>query len=172
MTRSRTASTPWLLIPGLAIAAAAGVAGPAAPASAAVTSGPSFIDTDLAGPPAAPSMVFTGAVSQPLSGTLPGSAAGPGASGIPVTFSVSNANMLPPGVAVDPSGVVTGIPTADGVYGVGVSACDTEGCTPGVVTFTIAPDQAPCDNQKAAGLGGTLGSATLALALGTIRVLT
>jgi hypothetical protein len=171
MTRSHTAIAPWLLIPGLAFAVIAGAA-PAeastAPGRTAVlstaTSGGGMIDTNLSGPPADPSMVFTGTVNQPLAGSLPGSSAAIG-----VSFTVTNATMLPPGLRIGSSGTVTGIPTADGIYTAGVTACDTLGCTPGSVTFTIAPDQAPCDNQP--GLPST-GSAAVALSLGAIRVTT
>lgn len=165
MTRSRTALR-WLLVPGLALGVALlASAGPVANAAPR----PSFIYTNLAGPPPAPSTVFTGAVSQPLSGSLPGSG---GSAGPAETFTVSNPNMLPPGVAIDAGGVVNGIPTADGIYGASVTACGTQGCTPGVVTFTIAPDQAPCDNQSVVFGLGSLGSAALAVALQNIRLLT
>jgi hypothetical protein len=49
------------------------------------------------------------------------------------------------------------------------AACDPLGCTPGDVTFTIAPDQAPCDNQPSKGAGNP-GSATVALAVANIQV--
>jgi hypothetical protein len=122
------------------------------------------IDTNLAGPPADPSMVFTGTANQPLGGRLPGNSAA-----LPVSFTVTNAGLLPPGVTIDRADLVTGIPTADGVYGVTVTACDPLGCTPGDVTFTIAPDQAPCDNQPSKGAGNP-GSATVALAVANIQV--
>jgi hypothetical protein len=168
MTRSHTAIAPWLLIPGLAFAVIAGAApaeastGPARTAQAGTAQAGGMIDTNLSGPPADPSMVFTGTVNQPLAGSLPGSSAAIG-----VSFTVTNANALPPGLRIGSTGTVTGIPAADGVYTAGVTACDTLGCTPGSVTFTIAPDQAPCDNQP--GLPST-GSATVALSRPAIRV--
>jgi hypothetical protein len=151
MARSRIGIAPWLIVPGLALGATAGLA--VSPAMAATD--PSTIDTDLAGPPADPSMVFTGTASQPLAGSLPGSSAP-----IPVTFIVTNPDMLPPGVAVGSTGTVTGIPAADGIYAAGVKACDVLGCTSGTLTFSVSPDPA----------SGAIGSATVALSLQTIRV--
>jgi hypothetical protein len=121
---------PGLMASGLALAA---IAGPAVPSAMAGT-GPSVIGTDLAGPPADPSMVFTGPASQPLAGSLPGSSAP-----IPVSYTVTNARMLPPGIAIGTAGAVTGIPAADGIYGVSVTACNMFGCTPGTVTFAVGP---------------------------------
>jgi Putative Ig domain len=166
MTHSHTAPW-WLLVPGLALGFAfVAFTGPAADAA----TGPDVIGTNLrSGPPTAPSAVFTGAASQSLSGSLPGS---DGASGEAETFTVPDPGMLPPGVAIDPAGLVHGIPAADGVYGVSVSACDTQGCTPGVVTFMIAPDPAPCGNQPLVSGLGSLGSAAVAVALQNIRLLT
>jgi hypothetical protein len=168
MTSTRIGIAPWLMASGLAFGAFAGTA---PPAGAATSTGPAAtaaigttIDTNLAGPPAGPSMVFTGTANQPLGGTLPGSSAA-----IPVSFTVTNAGLLPPGVAINAAGTVTGIPTADGVYAATVTACDALGCTPGTVTFAIAPDQAPCDNQPPAG-PVSLGSAAIALAVANLRV--
>jgi hypothetical protein len=127
MTR-RIGITPWLMASGLALAAIAGLA--VSPAMAGT--GPSVIDTDLAGPPADPSMVFTGSAGQPLAGSLPGSSVP-----VPVSYTVTNARMLPPGIVIGPGGAVTGVPATDGVYGAGVTACNVIGCTPGTVTFAV-----------------------------------
>ena len=106
-------------------------------------------ETILGNAPAGPSELFTGVADQPLSGGLPGSSAAN-----PPAFTVTNPALLPPGVAVSGTGLVHGIPTADGTYVAGVSACGPSGCTPGTLTFTIAPDQAPCDNQPGGGQPG------------------
>jgi hypothetical protein len=109
----------------------------------------------LAASPLIPNLLVNGTVNQPVSGTMPGSTDGT------TTFTVTSPNLMPPGIAVTPGGAVTGIPTADGVYGVTVTACSTAGCTPGTVTFTIAPDAAPCDNQPGmASSPGSIGTAT------------
>jgi hypothetical protein len=120
----------WLMASGLALAAIAGLA--VSPAMAGT--GPSVIDTDLAGPPADPSMVFTGSAGQPLAGSLPGSSAP-----IPVSYTVTNARMLPPGIAIGSAGAVTGTPATDGIYRVSVTACNMFGCAPGTVTFAVGP---------------------------------
>jgi hypothetical protein len=160
MTRMRlrlTETTPrlaWLAVPALAAIA---LAGPAAGSAAAAA--PASVAAASAAAPAAPpvpNLLLNGTVNQPLAGELPGSGSST------ATFTVTSPNLMPPGVVVTPSGTITGIPTADGVYGVAVSACGTSGCTPGTVTFMIAPDAAPCDNQP--GLtpaDGSLGTATV-----------
>ena len=187
MTRSRIGFAPWLIVLGVALAVivgpavspaaaaispAATIPAPTSPAAVGLAALPaSTIDTNLAGPPADPSMVFTGTAHQPLAGSLPGSSAP-----IPASFAVTDPNMLPPGVFINPAGTVTGIPTADGIYAVGITACDTLACTPGSVTFAIAPDQAPSDQQSDKQPGSSksawpgIGSATVALALQTIRL--
>ena len=124
----------WLAVPPLA---AMTLAGPAAGWAAAATPLPAAV----AGAPLVPNLLLNGTVNQPVSRTLPGSAAGQ------TTYTVTSPSLMPPGIVVTPGGGITGIPTADGVYGVSVTACSTSGCTPGTVTFTIAPDAAPCDNQ-------------------------
>jgi hypothetical protein len=159
MTRTErvglTGVTRWLAVPLLAAGA---LAGPATGSAAAATSGSGAVSgsgatTDA---PVTPNLLLSGTVNQPLSGALPGSAAGL------VTFTVTSPNLMPPGVAVTPTGTVTGIPTADGIYGVSVTACSTAGCTPGTITFTIAPDAAPCDNQpNMTPSPGSLGTATV-----------
>jgi hypothetical protein len=136
-SRSPRLAAPSLPVTALAVTALAvmglavmGLAGPAAgSASAAVV----------------PNLLLNGTVNQPVSGKLPGSG----------TFTVTSPNLVPPGIVITPAGAITGIPTADGIYGVAVSECGTSGCTPGTVTFTIAPDAAPCDNQP------SIGSATV-----------
>ena len=149
MTRMRlrlTGIAPWLAVPLLA---AMTLAGPAALAAAPVPGAGS-------GSPLVPNLLVNGTVNQPVSGTMPGSADGT------TTFTVTSPALMPPGIVLTPSGAVTGIPTADGVYGVTVSACSTSGCTPGTATFTIAPDAAPCDNQPGMTPSpGSIGTATV-----------
>jgi len=54
---------------------------------------------------------------------------------LPVTFAASP---LPPGLSVDgASGVISGVPTAPGVYPVTVSATNPAGSIPATVTFTV-----------------------------------
>ena len=62
-------------------------------------------------------------------------------------FTVTDAATLPPGITIGASGAITGIPAADGIYTASVTACNPAGCTPGYITFTIAPDQGPCNHQ-------------------------
>jgi hypothetical protein len=149
MTRMRLTRTGirwWLAVPPLAVIA---LAGPAAGSAAAAA--PSHH-----GAPLVPNLLLNGTVNQPVSGTLPGSAAGG------TTYTVTSPALMPPGIVVTPGGAVTGIPTADGVYGVSVTACGASGCTPGTVTFTIAPDAAPCDNQpNMTPSPGSIGTATV-----------
>jgi large repetitive protein len=142
---------------GVPALAAAMLAGPAAgSAAAAAPIAPGFT-TAAAGAPAVPNLLLNGTVNQPVSGKLPGSGNGT------TTFTVTTPNLMPPGITVTPGGLITGIPTADGIYGVTVSACGTSGCTPGTATFTIAPDAAPCDNQpNMTPSPGSLGIATVA----------
>jgi hypothetical protein len=118
--------------------------------------GPGAGTAAAASVPVVPNLLLNGTVNQPLSGTLPGSdSAG-------TTFTVTSPSLMPPGIDVTPAGGVTGIPTADGIYGVTVTACGPDGCTPGTITFTIAPDTAPCDNQpNITQPPGSLGTATV-----------
>jgi hypothetical protein len=115
--------TAAYLVAGISLAA---LAGPASGIAVAVTG------------PADPSSAFSGTVNQPVTGSLPGASA--------ATFSVTDATLLPPGMKITAAGTVTGIPTADGIYSVPVSACVATLCAAGTVSFTIAPDTAPCDN--------------------------
>jgi hypothetical protein len=128
------------------------LAGPAA--GSALAAAPASVAGS--GAPLVPNLLVNGTVNQPVSGTMPGSASGS------ATFTVTSPALMPPGIVVTPGGAVTGIPTADGVYGVSVTACSTSGCTPGTVTFTIAPDAAPCDNQPGmTPSAGSIGTATV-----------
>jgi large repetitive protein len=128
---------PGLTVPLLALAAIAGPAVSPAAASTGAAATAASLDT----PPLAPNAMFAGTASEPLSGVLPGSSAA-----IPEVFTVLNSGTLPPGVIVTTTGAVTGIPTADGIYTATVTACDSDGCTHGLVTFNIAPNLAPCDH--------------------------
>jgi hypothetical protein len=129
---TRTAGyAPWFLGAGISLAA---LAGPASGQAAAATG------------PADPSAVFGGTVNQPITGSLPGATA--------ATFSITDPTLLPPGMSITATGTVTGIPAADGIYSVPVSACVATLCAAGTVSFTIAPDTAPCDNAPP--LSGTL----------------
>jgi len=150
MTRRRLTLTGmrwWLAVPPLAAMA---LAGPAAGSAAAAA----LLPAD--GAPLVPNLLLNGTVNQPVSSELPGSAAGA------TTFTVTSPSLMPPGIVVTPGGTITGIPTADGVYGVSVTACSTSGCTPGTVTFMLAPDAAPCDNQpNMTPSPGSIGTATV-----------
>jgi hypothetical protein len=95
-------------------------------------------------PPADPTMTLDGSANAPVSGTLPGSAAA-----APSTFTVTDPTQLPPGVSIDASGNLMGIPAAAGTYPIPVKACNATGCTTGTVTLTIGPDQTPCDQNPA-----------------------
>jgi hypothetical protein len=144
-----TGITTWLAVPPLVAMALAGPAVGSAAAAAPADRGM----------PVVPNLVLNGTVNQPVANQLPGSANGM------TTFTVTSPSLMPPGVVVTPTGAITGIPTADGIYGVAVSACSSSGCTPGTVTFTIAPDAAPCDNQPnmtpSAGPFGSIGTAAV-----------
>jgi hypothetical protein len=152
MTRMRlrvTGIAPWLAVLPLA---AITLAGPAAGSAAAAVR---VLGAGADGP-AVPNLLVNGTVNQPVSSTMPGSTGGT------TTFTVTSPALMPPGIVVTPGGTVTGIPTADGIYGVAVTACSTSGCTPGTVTFTIAPDAAPCDNQPGmTASAGSIGTATV-----------
>jgi hypothetical protein len=159
MTRMRlrtaeiTVVTRRLAVPALAALILAGPAAGSAAAAAPIAPG---FTTAAAHAPAVPNLLVNGTVNQPVSGQLPGSGNGT------TTFTVATPNLMPPGVTVTPGGTITGIPTADGVYGVTINACSTSGCTAGTATFTIAPDAAPCDNQpNMTPLPGSLGAATV-----------
>jgi hypothetical protein len=95
-------------------------------------------------PPADPTMTLSGSASAPISGTLPGSAAA-----APSTFTVTSPSQLPPGVSIDPSGNLMGIPSTAGTYPIPVKACNATGCTTGTVTITVGPDQSPCAQKPA-----------------------
>jgi hypothetical protein len=90
-------------------------------------------------PPADPTLTLSGSANAPISGTLPGSAAA-----APSTFTVTDPSQLPPGVSIDPSGNLMGIPTAAGNYTIPVKACNATGCSTGSVALSIGPDQSPC----------------------------
>jgi hypothetical protein len=96
-------------------------------------------------PPADPTMSLNGSVNAPISGTLPGSQAA-----APSTFTVTNPAQLPPGVSIDASGNLMGIPASAGNYPIPVKACNATGCTTGTVTLAIGPDQSPCDQDETA----------------------
>ncbi len=131
MTASRSVAAPCLAIAWMTLGAVA-----ATPAIAA----------EPAGPPRNPSLMLNGTALQPLSSLLPGGASRDVAVS-PVRFTVANAATLPPGITISASGAITGVPAADGTYTASVTACTSQGCTPGYVTFTIAPDQAPCRHR-------------------------
>jgi large repetitive protein len=150
MTRAGiTVVTRRLAVPAVA---ALVLAWPAAGSAAAATG----ITVATGGAPAVPNLLVNGTVNQPVSSRLPGSGNGT------TTFTVTTPNLMPPGIVVTPAGAVTGIPTADGIYGVTVTACSAAGCTSGTATFTITPDAAPCDNQpNMTPSPGSLGTATV-----------
>jgi hypothetical protein len=95
-------------------------------------------------PPADPAMSLPGSVGAPLNWPLPGSA---GAA--PSTFTVTDPTKLPPGVSIDASGNLMGIPSTAGTYAIPVKACNSVGCTTGTVTLAIGPDQSPCSQNPA-----------------------
>jgi large repetitive protein len=73
------------------------------------------------GMPVVPNLLLNGTVNQPVANELPGSGNGM------TTFTVTSPSLMPPGVVVTPAGAITGIPTADGIYGVAVSARSSSG---------------------------------------------
>jgi hypothetical protein len=96
--------------------------------------------------PADPTMTLPASANAPVSATLPGSAAAS-----PSTFTVTDPGKLPPGVSIDASGNLMGIPSAAGTYTVPVKACNAAGCATGTgtVSLTIGPNQSPCDSKPA-----------------------
>jgi hypothetical protein len=89
----------------------------------------------LTSPPPGPATV-----GQPYSHTFTSSFGFP-----PPTFTVSSGS-LPPGLSLSPAGVLSGTPTARGIYGP-IEVCATNGsATPGCQTFTLSvsgPDAVP-----------------------------
>ncbi|MDF2708814.1 MAG: hypothetical protein K0R62_4466 [Nonomuraea muscovyensis] len=80
-------------------------------------------------------LTFPGRVGMRLDGHI-GVEGGP--SGVPPTFTVTNARTLPRGVSIGPDGQVGGIPTAAGVSRVPVRICVAGNCSGVVVTLFIA----------------------------------
>jgi uncharacterized repeat protein (TIGR01451 family) len=87
-------------------------------------------------------------VAQPYSQAITASGGQP-----PVTFSLA-VGPLPPGLQFTPSGVITGTPTAKGVYSFKVSAVDTNGCG-GSAYYTISVECPTITLSPASLPGGT-----------------
>lgn len=66
---------------------------------------------------------FKGVVGQPLTGDI-GITGGKGA---PYTVVDADVTQLPPGVAIDSNGAISGTPTQEGSYSVGISVADSDG---------------------------------------------
>ena len=105
----------------------------------------------------------------PPAPVISSSAFASGAVGSPVSFYISasdsptsrSASNLPPGLALDSSGYISGTPTAEGIFTVPVSATNAGGTGTAVLTFTIAAATPPpptlliTSNNTASGVVGT-----------------
>jgi hypothetical protein len=151
-TDGLTMDGQWRYAPAISGTPASQVSGSGASSGSGTSSGTgtgasSGAGAGMAAPKPAsadPTIKLSGSVNGPVNDSLPGSAAA-----APSTFTVTDPSKLPPGVSIDSSGNVMGIPTTAGDYAIAVKACNATGCTTGTVSLTIGPDQTPCDQKPA-----------------------